>query len=64
LLKLAAEERADRIGAQANALIGHGSGLDVEAIAAEVGYSDGHTPRMFLRERLGRGVRDLRADLR
>jgi transcriptional regulator GlxA family with amidase domain len=42
----------------------HGSGLDVEAIAAEVGYSDGHTLRMLLRERLGRGVRELRADLR
>jgi hypothetical protein len=35
-----------------------------EAIAAEVGYSDGHTLRMLLRERLGRGVCDLRADLR
>jgi putative intracellular protease/amidase len=33
------------------------SGLDVEAIAAEVGYSGGHTLRMLLRERLGRGVR-------
>ena len=42
----------------------HGSGLDVEAIAAEVGYNDGHTLRMLLRERLGRGVRELRADLR
>jgi transcriptional regulator GlxA family with amidase domain len=42
----------------------HGSGLDVEAIAAEVGYSDGHTLRMLFRERLGRGVRELRADLR
>jgi transcriptional regulator GlxA family with amidase domain len=42
----------------------HGSGLDVEAIAAEVGYSGGHTLRMLLRERLGRGVRQLRADLR
>jgi len=41
----------------------HGSGLDVEAIAAEVGYSAGHTLRMLLRERLGRGVRELRADL-
>jgi transcriptional regulator GlxA family with amidase domain len=41
----------------------HGSGLDVEAIAAEVGYSGGHTLRMLLRERLGRGVRELRADL-
>jgi transcriptional regulator GlxA family with amidase domain len=40
-----------------------GSGLDVEAIAAEVGYSGGHTLRMLLRERLGRGVRELRSDL-
>jgi transcriptional regulator GlxA family with amidase domain len=38
--------------------------LDVEAIAAEVGYADGATLRTLLRERLGRGVRDLRADLR
>jgi transcriptional regulator GlxA family with amidase domain len=42
----------------------HGSGLDVDAIAAEVGYVDGATLRTLLRERLGRGVRDLRADLR
>jgi transcriptional regulator GlxA family with amidase domain len=42
----------------------HGSGLDVEAIAAEVGYVDGATLRTLLRQRLGRGVRDLRADLR
>ena len=42
----------------------HGSGLDVDAIAAEVGYVDGATLRALLRERLGRGVRDLRADLR
>jgi transcriptional regulator GlxA family with amidase domain len=42
----------------------HGSGLDVEAIAAEVGYADGATLRSLLRERLGRGVRELRADLR
>lgn len=41
----------------------HGSGLDVDAIAAEVGYADGGTLRTLLRERLGRGVRDLRADL-
>jgi transcriptional regulator GlxA family with amidase domain len=40
-----------------------GSALDVEAIAAEVGYADGATLRTLLRERLGRGVRDLRADL-
>jgi transcriptional regulator GlxA family with amidase domain len=42
----------------------HGSGVDVEASAAEVGHKDGHTLRMLLRERLGRGVRELRADLR
>jgi transcriptional regulator GlxA family with amidase domain len=42
----------------------HGSGLDVEAIAAEVGYEDGATLRTLLRERLGRGVRELRANLR
>ncbi|WP_144151819.1 GlxA family transcriptional regulator [Paraburkholderia sp. BCC1885] len=42
----------------------HGSGMDLEAIAAEVGYVDGATLRTLLRQRLGRGVRDLRADLR
>jgi transcriptional regulator GlxA family with amidase domain len=42
----------------------HGSGLDVDAIAAEVGYVDGATLRTLLRQRLGKGVRDLRADLR
>jgi transcriptional regulator GlxA family with amidase domain len=42
----------------------HGSGLDVEAIAAEVGYVDGATLRTLLRDKLGRGVRDLRANLR
>jgi transcriptional regulator GlxA family with amidase domain len=38
--------------------------LDLEAIAAEVGYVDGATLRTLLRRRLGRGVRELRADLR
>lgn len=38
------------------------SGIDVEAIAAEVGYDDGATLRTLLRERLGRGVRELRAN--
>lgn len=38
-------------------------GLDLESIAAEVGYGDGATLRSLLRQRLGRGVRDLRADL-
>jgi transcriptional regulator GlxA family with amidase domain len=42
----------------------HGSGLDIEAIAAEVGYEDGATLRSLLRRRLGRGVRELRAELR
>ncbi|QOZ71941.1 GlxA family transcriptional regulator [Bradyrhizobium arachidis] len=42
----------------------HGSSLDVDAIAAEVGYEDGATLRTLLRERLGRGVRELRANLR
>ncbi|MGY2236019.1 GlxA family transcriptional regulator [Pseudomonas gingeri] len=42
----------------------HGSGLDLEAIASEVGYVDGATLRTLLRQRLGRGVRDLRANLR
>lgn len=42
----------------------HGSGLDLDAIAAEVGYVDGATLRTLLRERLGRGVRELRGDLR
>jgi transcriptional regulator GlxA family with amidase domain len=42
----------------------HGSGLDIDAIAAEVGYADGRTLRVLLRDRLGRGVRDLRAELR
>jgi transcriptional regulator GlxA family with amidase domain len=41
-----------------------GSGLDLDAIAAQVGYVDGATLRTLLRQRLGRGVRDLRADLR
>jgi transcriptional regulator GlxA family with amidase domain len=42
----------------------HGNGLVVDAIAAEVGYVDGATLRTLLRERLGKGVRELRADLR
>jgi transcriptional regulator GlxA family with amidase domain len=41
----------------------HGSDVDLEAIAAEVGYADGATLRTLLRERLGRGVRDLRTEL-
>ncbi|MDE1993485.1 MAG: helix-turn-helix domain-containing protein [Rhizobiaceae bacterium] len=48
---------------RAQALL-HGSGLDLDAIAAEVGYVDGATLRTLLRQRLGRGVRELRADLR
>jgi hypothetical protein len=42
----------------------HGSGLDIGAIATEVGYADSATLQTLLRERLGRGVRELRADLR
>jgi transcriptional regulator GlxA family with amidase domain len=42
----------------------HGSHLDLDAIAAQVGYVDGATLRALLRQRLGRGVRELRADLR
>ena len=38
------------------------SHLDVEAIAAEVGYADGVTLRTLLRKRLGRGVRELRGE--
>jgi transcriptional regulator GlxA family with amidase domain len=41
----------------------HGSDLNIDAIATEVGYVDGASLRTLLRERLGRGVRDLRADL-
>lgn len=48
---------------RAQALL-RGSGRDLESIAAEVGYADGATLRTLLRERLGRGVRDIRADLR
>lgn len=38
--------------------------LDLETIASEVGYVDGATLRTLLRRHLGRGVRELRADLR
>ena len=37
--------------------------LGLDAIAAEVGYVDGATLRTLLRERLGRGVRELRAEV-
>jgi transcriptional regulator GlxA family with amidase domain len=46
----------------AQALIRAGA-LDLESIAAEVGYGDGATLRSLLRQRLGRGVRELRSDL-
>ena len=42
----------------------HGKGMDIEAIAAEVGYEDAATLRTLLRQRLGRGVREIRGDLR
>jgi transcriptional regulator GlxA family with amidase domain len=37
---------------------------DIEAIATAVGYADGVTLRTLLRRRLGRGVRELRAQAR
>ena len=37
---------------------------DIEAIAAAVGYADGVTLRTLLRRRLGRGVREPRAQAR
>lgn len=40
------------------------SSLDIDAVAAEVGYADGATLRTLLRRRLGLGVRELRADAR
>jgi transcriptional regulator GlxA family with amidase domain len=40
------------------------SHADIETIAAEVGYADGVTLRTLLRKRLGRGVRELRAQPR
>jgi len=42
----------------------HGNDVDLEKVAAAVGYADGATLRTLLREKLGRGVRDLRAELR
>jgi len=48
---------------RARALL-QGSRLGVDSIAAEVGYADGATLRTLLRQRLGRGVRELRAALR
>jgi transcriptional regulator GlxA family with amidase domain len=38
------------------------SRLDIEAIAAEVGYAGGATLRSLLRKRLGKGVRELRGE--
>ncbi len=40
-----------------------GDGPDLDAIASEVGDVDGATLRTLRRQRLGRGARDLRADL-
>jgi transcriptional regulator GlxA family with amidase domain len=39
----------------------HRDSYDIEAIAAAVGYADGATLRTLLRDRLGRGVREIRA---
>ena len=39
-------------------------GYDIERIAGEVGYADSATLRTLLRRRLGRGVRELRAEMR
>jgi transcriptional regulator GlxA family with amidase domain len=39
-------------------------GYDLETIASEVGYADSATLRALLRRRLGRGVRELRANNR
>jgi transcriptional regulator GlxA family with amidase domain len=41
-----------------------GTSLDLHAVASQVGYVDGATLRTLLRRRLGRGVRDLRGDIR
>lgn len=38
-------------------------GLDLEAVATEVGYADAATLRTLLRRHLGRGVRELRAEM-
>jgi transcriptional regulator GlxA family with amidase domain len=40
------------------------SGCDLDTIAAEVGYADSATLRTLLRRKLGRGVRELRAEMR
>ncbi|MFT3693449.1 MAG: helix-turn-helix domain-containing protein [Kofleriaceae bacterium] len=39
------------------------AGDDIDKIATQVGYDDGATLRQLLRQRLGRGVRELRSDL-
>jgi len=39
-------------------------GCDLETVAREVGYADSATLRALLRRRLGRGVRELRAEMR
>lgn len=40
------------------------SGSDLDAIAEEVGYADASTLRSLLRRKLGRGVRELRAEMK
>ncbi len=39
------------------------TGCDLEKIASEVGYADSVTLRTLLRRKLGRGVRELRAEM-
>lgn len=40
------------------------TGYDIETIASEVGYADPATLRTLLRRKLGRGVRELRDEMR
>jgi transcriptional regulator GlxA family with amidase domain len=47
---------------RAHHLVSMGQGL--ETIASEVGYADAATLRTLLRRKLGRGVRELRANMR
>lgn len=38
-------------------------GMDLESVAAEVGYEDASTLRTLIRRKLGRGVRDIRGEM-